>query len=242
MLKWSSIAQTMLEHLPGAPDEKAEKVAELMNDMDRSQFNRMITGKRGAKIVGVRSDTVFEFGEAVRAAGVKWSSGLLMLAMTEPYRVHAFGIVGEMLRACDASKQKGDSVRDLRAMWHNLFRVLSTNAANLEITLSQKPDLKLLTLTEDQARIVNKSWVKWQSTEDTHGMPDTFSGFIAMSKINSANRVTAEFFSAKVGVERSVFEWMRRVHYQWKSFATGFTAKTDLETESLLSYRGSIEE
>ena len=222
--RWSKCARAMLAQVP----QKTEtaRLDEICDGMgaDRAYVRRIIYGNRG----GVRADTVYAFGEAVNDAGVRWSSGLLLLSLIEPYRTHAFGTFGILAKA--AIEQ--------RSFWLGLMRVLLTNSQNLELTISDAANARSISFSKEQRTQITKAWKVWYGNEKMDGMPDILRAYLALRKATVSRLVTGEYFSARGAVERAFFDWAERVEREWRRLSSDLAAAADIDLDDVVGYRG----
>jgi len=225
--RWSAMARMIVDHVPGASiAQRLQSIAEHMDYADVPYVRRLVYGTRG----GARPDTIYALGEALRNAGVPWCSGLLTIAITEPYRTHALGTIGYLT-------QRGAMEDDLRQLWPGLIRVVAADSQSLEFLPQSPNDVSTASFSDSQRRVIRRAFNGWLSKERTDGMPDVIRGYIAMRKAATTNQVTHEFFLALRGVESNVIRWMQRVESEWPRFVADFTS-TDLDLNTLVGYRG----
>jgi hypothetical protein len=175
---WSRTATALLARVDGDEDQRKRRVASIMGKFP-SRLEAIVDGHGG-----VKPDTVFEFGEAVAKAGVPWSSGLLTLALTEPYATHALGVIGRLVRAPD--------IAVLRATWPAIMLAARVDHAQTHRQIDAPAILRMST-TEPTEYDLSKpahdallaTWRTWHGHEADPDMPDILAAYMALVRVHA---------------------------------------------------------
>jgi len=208
-LRWGRLLESILPPSPRGENSMASRLAPLANAMvkierelgshvrdTRTIINDTRSVLDGRK--GVLPEKAFMLGEALYEAGVKWSSGLLTLALASSYFPHAVALMGAVIREVNESDPSDDfSIRGMR----NGFQLASTlhddvmakqrvSARNERVELLDRLRHGAVCLTWDASQhlLLRHAWRIWlASKESTAGMPESIRHYTSLSRTLSAS-------------------------------------------------------
>jgi hypothetical protein len=184
IMGWSHMATALLARVHEDEDQRRRLVASTMG-IYPSRLAQIVDGRHG----GVSADTVFEFGEAVATAGVPWSSGILTLALTEPFISHALGVIGRLLH--------GSDIDMLQAAWPAIMLAASVDHVQTRTHIEAPAMFRMRTTQQTQYAVssaghaaLRATWRMWFGHEGDRNMPDIIVAYMALLRLHSRQETT----------------------------------------------------